>query len=148
MQFTRLTPVPTTANDATAEARSAIQRQLAPGSPSSVFNSYRQIDVQWQAQDIAAVPPRASIPLPAGNMIPTDSTRLVANTAMETFVQRARSCLDCHQNAAIARHATERVLTLNGRTIRQVLLGKSKPVGQGPAYAADYSFVFAAETRR
>ena len=148
LQVTRLTPITTEVNDATADAWGAIQRQLPPGSPGSVFNYYRLIDVQWPAQDIAAVPPRASIPLPAGNMIPTDSTRYVANTTMETFVQQARSCLDCHRNAAIARQAKQRVLTLTGHTIRQVLRGTSKSVGAGPAYASDYSFVFAAETRR
>lgn len=152
VQVTRLTPITAEVDDATARVWGAIQHARAPGSPLSVFNYYRLVDVQWPAQDVAPVPPRARLPLPAQDMIPTDSTRYVANATMETFVQQTRSCLDCHQNAAIARPpaqpvpAPARALTAAG--IRQALRGTTAPGAPTPAYASDYSFVFAAETRR
>ena len=143
MQITRLTPITPEVNDATADAWAAMRRQLPAGGRDSVFNYYRLIDVQWPAQEVPPVAPRARIPLLAADMIPTPDTRYVANTTMETFVQQSRTCLDCHANAAVANPALVTARALSARTIRGLLRG-----GQGAPFASDYAFVFSVRTRR
>lgn len=155
-QTTRLTKISLDVNEATADAWGAIRKQLAPGAPTSVFNYYRLIDVVWPAQDIPPVPPTAKIPLRDDNMMPILDTRFVANTTMETYVQQKESCMDCHVNAAIAQPPLGGSRSLSAANIRAIVKGQStRPVapdgGATPGaslYASDFSFVFAAESRR
>jgi hypothetical protein len=155
-QTTRLTKISLDVNEATADAWAAIRKHVTPGEPTSVFNYYRLIDVVWPAQDIPPVRPYAKIPLRDDNMMPILDTRFVANTTMETFVQQKESCMDCHVNAAIAQRPLDGSRSLSAATIRQIVKGQSaRPVSPdggatpGPSlYAADFSFVFAAETKR
>lgn len=88
----RVTPLERSVN----ELNDQVHRMIRAANPDSVWQHYRLIDVQWPeaGQAITSI---QNVPLPAGGPRPT----ILANATLETYVQR-KSCLDCHQNAAIA----------------------------------------------
>jgi hypothetical protein len=141
MQVTRITPVETTANGVTGYVWG-----LLPAN--SVFNYYRLIDVQWPNQP-SMVAPGSTTPLSRGDIQPPDTTRIVANTTLETFVQNSASCMDCHQYAPIAqpssRTAQRKLLIVPQRAAARAT---APAVSTGAPYASDYSFTFTAETTR
>lgn len=137
MQVTRITPFDSYAYGATASGWSVLPA-------ASVFNYYRLIDVQWPNSS-QRITPGQTAPLPTGDITPASSNRIVANTVLETFVQKSRSCMDCHQYAPIAQKS------VSGR-IRRILVflppAVPLPTGASTSYASDYSFVFSTETDR
>jgi hypothetical protein len=139
MQITRVAPVATSSNTITAHAWA----QLPSG---SVFNYYRLIDVQWPSTP-TDVPPQATVPLSRGNIVPASATFILANTTMETFLQKTYSCIECHQNAAVASAQSQTVSNVGSRLVRRVLVIPAATSGQAP-YASDYSFIFSAETHQ
>jgi|SRR5580658_4099492 hypothetical protein len=146
MQVTRVTPV-----DGTADLVTAYAWSLVPAN--SVVNYYRLIDVQWPSLP-TAIPPQSQTPLTIGGITPSDGTRIVANTTMETYVQTTRSCMDCHRNAPIATPKEVEVFEKNGRDFRLVAVpvpehqaAEATPAAGAP-YAASYSFVFTANTKK
>jgi hypothetical protein len=148
MQITRINRVDNIANSVTAYAWS-----LMP--PKSVFNYYRLINVQWPQAAMASPTPGPGLPVPLtmGNPAPsgagTDPSKpniyqIVANTTMETFVQRgqgAASCMDCHVYASIASPPS----TAQSATGSRKVPGRAAPA---KTYASDYSFIFSAETTK
>jgi hypothetical protein len=137
MQITRINPVGTTANGVTAYVWGMLPAK-------SVFNYYRLVDVQWPRTGIAdpTPGPGLKVPLTMGNPMPKGNaggpTQIVANTTMESFQQNSNSCMDCHVFASIATAPA-------ARGLRKV----TRPGAGAPAaYAADYSFLFLAETKR
>jgi hypothetical protein len=137
MQVTRMVQVESTANLVNAYAWS-----LFPAS--SVYNYYRLIDVQWPSLP-TPIPPQSTTPLTIGGITPSDSTRIVANTTLETYVQTKKSCMDCHQFAPIAQPKNLALFEMNGHQFHEVIV----PAGRTTApYAANYSFVFSASTTK
>jgi hypothetical protein len=145
MQVTRITPVESVANSVTAYAWS-----LFPST--SVYNYYRLIDVQWPGNP-STIAPQSRTPLSAGGIQPPDSTRIMANTSLETFVQQILSCMDCHQGAPIAQQSAA-PLAAGARPVRKVvILPSNRNTAEAAAataapYASDYSFIFVTETDR
>jgi hypothetical protein len=139
MQVTRLTPVESVANSVTGYVWG-----LLPAV--SVFNYYRLIDVQWPNSP-SPVPPQSLTPLSGGDIQPPDAMRIMANTALETYVQNSASCMDCHQNANIAQPSPS--LSAAGvRPVRRVVIAPRRAATATGPYAADYSFIFLTETNR
>ena len=70
--------------------------------------------------------------------------QIVSNTTLESFQQTSASCMDCHANFASI--ASPRLLQASSQGhLRQI----TRVTAAAPnAYASDYSFVFAAETKR
>lgn len=92
-QVLRLTPLPAS----TVQMNSTYQTQLATQSPASVWQYYQLIGVQWPVVPGlgCAAPltmPELALPAPA----------LLADTTLETYMQDASSCMECHVNAATA----------------------------------------------
>ena len=140
VQVTRLTPIGGEADEATADAWGAIARAQAPGAIDSVLRYYRLVDVQWPADDVAPLAPGATAPLGVADLIPAKSTRIVANSTIETFVQSRQTCMDCHAQAAIATPDTVAAALRTPAAVRARL--------RAPQLASDFTFVFAVETRR
>ena len=141
MQITRLTPVDSDANQVTGYAWS-----LLPAD--SVFNYYRLIDVQWPNAP-SLVGPGSTVPLTPGDIRPADSTHIMANTTLKTYMQATNSCMDCHKSAAIAHPSRLTTATIAGRQVRRVKVLQPKAAAStAPSYASDYSFLFSTETVR
>lgn len=146
-QVNRVTPVVSTSNDVNAYVWSLL-------SADSVFNYYRLIDVQWP-NNSTSVKAGSTTPLTTGDITPSDSTRIVANTTLETYVQSKDSCMDCHKYASIAKPAQTDViaafnkLKLAGNKAPRTMLsiGASKDKSE-QSYGAYYSFIFSASTIR
>ncbi len=78
---------------------------------------------------------------------PADQTRIVANSASETYVQTSASCMDCHQSGGIAQKSNQSTLRAGGHEKRRVLVGDvAGAAPQQKSYASDYSFLFATDT--
>lgn len=143
MQITRLTPVEDTANLTNQYAWSLFPAE-------SVFNYYRLIDVQWPNQTTTILPQRR-IPLTTGDITPSSTTRIVANTTMETYVQDSKSCMDCHRSADIAQKGSVSSMMFHGTKTRRIALFPSdvkltdSDTDDNP-YATTYSFIFSADT--
>jgi len=142
MQITRIRPVDATANSVTAYAWS-----LMPAG--SVFNYYRLIDVQFPQTNPSPPPgPGLRVPLTQGNPMPAGAAggpqQIVSNTTLESFQQTSASCMDCHANFASI--ASPGLLQASSQGhLRQI----TRATAAAPnAYASDYSFIFAAETKR
>ncbi|MBE0368604.1 hypothetical protein [Pseudoalteromonas aurantia] len=144
LQVNRVTPVESTANNVNAYAWS-----LLPAN--SVFNYYRLIDVQWP-NNPSTIQAGATPPLTTGDITPSNGTRIVANTTLETFVQNKDSCMDCHKYAATASQTQTAVvdafnkLKLAGSKAPRSLL--STGTANSVSYASYYSFVFSSSTTR
>ena len=138
MQIVRTVPVSPAANAVTSYAWTQMPDH-------SVFKYYRLINVQWP-DDAASVPPGSLVPLSAGGITPPSSSGILANTTTETFMQSSASCMDCHQHAGTAQASGQSFATSAGRSVRSVQVTPQLPFGQSPAYASDYSFLFATET--
>jgi hypothetical protein len=145
MQVTRITPVESVANSVTGYVWS-----LLPAN--SVFNYYRLIDVLWPNSP-STVPPQSVTPLSGGDIQPPDNVRIMANTVLETFVQKTTSCMDCHQNAPIAQKPSAALSATGLRPVRKVVVAPrgspaaARATATAP-YASDYSFIFLTETNR
>ncbi|MEA3061780.1 MAG: hypothetical protein QOJ94_1561 [Sphingomonadales bacterium] len=139
MQVTRLNPVDDTANTVTGYVWGLLARQA----PSSVFNYYRLINVQWPKKSVR-LQAQSRLPLPMGDPVPAGAKggkgQIVANTSLETFQQSSASCMDCHANYASI--ATPKLLQTGGNGLRLITRQSAG------AYASDYSFIFGAETKR
>ncbi|WP_052262237.1 hypothetical protein [Pseudoalteromonas luteoviolacea] len=147
LQVNRVTPVESTANSINAYAWSLL-------SANSVFNYYRLIDVQWP-NNPTTIGKDATTPLTTGDITPSNGTRIVANTTMETFVQNKDSCMDCHKYAATATQSQTAViaafnkLKLAGSKAPRAMLSTSNGKNANSAsYASYYSFVFSSSTTR
>jgi hypothetical protein len=144
MQVTRITPVEQVANSVTQYAWSLLPND-------SVFNYYRLIDVLWPNSP-STVPPQSRTPLSGGDIQPPDNSRIVANTTLETFVQKQLNCMDCHQYAPIALKPPPGLHSVRPASRIVIPLrrdGSAAPVPPAPSpYASDYSFVFKSETSR
>jgi hypothetical protein len=140
MQVTRMVQVESTANLVNAYAWS-----LLPAN--SVYNYYRLIDVQWPSLP-TPIPPQSTTPLTIGGITPSDATRIVANTTLETYVQSSSSCMDCHQYAPIAQPKNTALVEKNGRQFHEMFVpaGRADAAAAAAPYAASYSFVFSANT--
>lgn len=148
MQITRIRPVAyrgaeaSAANKATAYAWSL----LAGQAPNSVFNYYRLIGVQWPTAALSIPPPGQRLPLPMGSPTPKGSVgganQILANTTLESFQQKSNSCMDCHANYAQIYYKNLQSSGPGG--LRR--LPRTAPT-EG-LFAADYSFIFATETKR
>jgi hypothetical protein len=136
MQITRVTPVRDEPNQVSAWAWGQMSAR-------SVFKYYRLIDVQWPSNP-TRIPPQAPTPLSAGGITPAPDSYIVANTTMETFVQTTKACMTCHMNAPIAQPKAQTFTGPANHLTRHVRLQASDGP---PPYAANYSFVFASETR-
>ncbi len=167
-QVGRTTPSEANANQANAWIWSVLAQQA----PNSVFQYYRLIDVQWPADPqppaltagqlvpqtiVGGGNTAAGQPALPTNIVPslyaTDkTTRVIANTTMETYVQAGSptaqdgplTCVDCHAFAGIA-GGTGRVIsipTIDSAT-RQPFL--PIPIPQGN-FLATFSFIFSQET--
>jgi len=136
MQVVRSTPVQSLPNTITSYAWSQL-----PGK--SVFGYYRLIDVQWPSQP-SQIRPGATVALPQGAIQPASSTRIVANSTMETFVQTQLACMDCHRSAPVAQQAPQRTLRAGVHPVRRL---RSTGASGQAAYAADYSFIYASDTQ-
>jgi hypothetical protein len=142
MQITRINPVGSPANDVTAYVWSLLPAK-------SVFNYYRLVNVQWPQLGTPNPPPGPGlrVPLTMGKPLPAGSVggpgQIVANTTAESFQQTSNSCMDCHVFASIATPTLLQTTAPGG--VRKV--AKLGADGQ-PHYAADYSFIFMAETKK
>ena len=136
MQITRVTPVRDEPNQVSAWAWGQMSAR-------SVFKYYRLIEVQWPSNP-TRIPPQAPTPLSAGGITPAPDSYIVANTTMETFVQTTKACMTCHMNAPIAQPKAQTFTGPANHLTRHVRLQASDGP---PPYAANYSFVFASETR-
>lgn len=141
MQITRINPVGETANSVTAWFWS-----LLP--PTSVYNYYRLIDVQWPQNPGDPLGPKQTVPLPMGSPTPAGSAggtgQILSNTTLESFQQKSAACMDCHVFAQIAPLPTPTPTGTPGG-LRKL----AKPVAGGPpVYSSDYSFLFVTETKR
>ncbi|HEX8623748.1 MAG TPA: hypothetical protein VF782_01580 [Allosphingosinicella sp.] len=144
MQITRVTPVDAAANSATAYAWSLLPAK-------SVFNYYRLIGVQWPTGRLAVPKPGQRLPLPMGDPMPKGKaggvSQILANTTLESFQQTTHACMDCHANFASIASQPSAALR-SGATGQLRRAPATVPTaGQAP-YAADYSFIFATETKR
>lgn len=142
MQITRINPVGEPANSVTAYVWSLLPAK-------SVFNYYRLVNVQWPQANIGTPPgPRLRVPLTMGNPTPKGAAggpgQIVANTTAESFQQKANSCMDCHVFASIA---SPSLLQAAAPGALRKVTKTTGPEGLAP-YAADYSFIFLAETKR
>lgn len=137
MEVTRITPVELVANSVTGYVWA-----LLPSA--SVFNYYRLVDVQWP-QSPSPVPPQSVTPNSGGDIQPPDTVRIMANTSLETFVQKSASCMDCHQQASVAQHSASASAVGGVHPVRKVVIAPRRAAASAP-YASDYSFIFLTET--
>jgi hypothetical protein len=120
IQVTRVTPVDQVANSITGAAWGLMPSQ-------SVFNYYRLINVMWGTNPVT-VPPQSVTPLPDGNISPSPNVGIVANTTLETYVQRTDNCMMCHKKAAISYFPN--------------------PNSPTPSFASNYSFIYSIFTSK
>lgn len=106
--------------------------------PRSVYKHYQLVDMFWPGMSPKVPAPRATVPLTAAGMIPTN--RPVANTTLETYVQNS-VCLDCHAFATVA---TPAPLSAMRNAKRVIVIGGRHGLGAtaGSSLASDYSFIF------
>ena len=147
MQVTRLVPVNSDANAVNQYVWSLLPED-------SVFNYYRLIDVQWP-NNPQPVQAGATTPLTNGDITPRDSTRIVANTTLETFVQDSKGCMDCHQYASIANKTQTAVVAISReanvlgiKAPRTLLPLTSLTKNNSAPFGSYYSFIFAAKTSK
>ena len=91
--------------------------------PSSVWQYYKLVNVQWPLNPIQL----SSLPAPVAQPLPTDTpnTTTLANAVLETFMQQSgTSCIGCHIIARVSQNQSTK---------------KTPP----PQNATSYSFVFA-----
>lgn len=146
IQTTRIVAVDTIANNVTGGVWSMLPEK-------SVFNYYRLINVQWPQQS-TPVPPGAIVCksgqtsvncVPAGNITPSANSGIVANTTLETYQQSSNACMNCHQNAPIARQKAQKLRLLGDHKLaRRVEI--ASPSQNGAIYSSDYTFVFSQNT--
>jgi hypothetical protein len=148
MQATRVVTVDTIANTVTGGVWSMLPTK-------SVFNYYCLINVQWPQQS-TPVPSGAIVCrngqtsvdcVPAGNITPSKNAGIVANTTLETYQQTSNACMNCHQNAPIARQKAQKLRLLGDHTLaRRVEIAAPSPGAN--IYSSDYTFVFSQNTVR
>jgi hypothetical protein len=128
-QAVRLAPVPSNSTNNVGCLNEAAWAAIKSANPDSVFLNYRLISVLWPGQSQTYTTPMKA-PLAQGN--PQPQAYKVANTTLETYVQQALSCLDCHTYAPVAPTVA---------TNAPIKISKNASPGSGAKYAADYSFL-------
>jgi cytochrome c len=102
-QVTRLTPIPSSDPDCekTTEAVDNVQalnRAVQKGLGDTIWRHYELIGTQWPVR-----PKRADkTPATVFEVLPT----LLANTTLETYIQKTSSCMGCHAMARTTRPGT------------------------------------------
>jgi len=129
-QIVRIAAVPYNSTNNVGCLNEAAWAAIKSVNPDSVFLNYRLISVQWPGQSQTYTTP-AQTPLTQGN--PQPQAYKVSNTTMETYVQQALSCLDCHSFAQVAPLVAGKA---------PIKISKSTSSGPGSKPAADYSFLF------
>jgi hypothetical protein len=104
-QVTRNRAISNNSTDPVVATNTAAQALLTASNPTTVFQYYELIDVLWSTspQDNYTNQPNQpgpAAPLSMSGATPDASTLPVANTTMETYVQRL-TCLTCHVNATV-----------------------------------------------
>jgi hypothetical protein len=101
VQVVRANPISNTTFNDIAGLNQWVWNMIHENNPKSVFSNYQLVDVLW-ANAPTAVPAAAAVPLTAGNPLPNPAIHKVVNTTLETYLQNASTCLDCHTKAAIS----------------------------------------------
>jgi hypothetical protein len=138
MQVARVHPISSNNSDNVAGLNEAMWNLIRSSNPHSVFLNYQLVDVLWPNQS-TTIPAASLIPLTQGDPQPNPSLRPVANTSLETYIQKA-TCLDCHDAAPIAKVVEPAVL----RILKPRRRGpaSASTTASPPIYASDYSFLF------
>jgi hypothetical protein len=129
-QAVRIAPVPYNSTNNVGCLNEAAWAAIGSANPDSVFLNYRLISVLWPGQSQTYTKP-VKAPLTQGN--PQPQAYKVSNTTLETYVQQALSCLDCHTYAPVAPLAASNA---------PIKISKNAAPGSGAKFAADYSFLF------
>jgi hypothetical protein len=104
-QVTRNRPISNNSTDPVVATNTAARAMFTASNPKTVFQYYELIDVLWSTspQDNYNNQPNQPgpvAPLSMSGATPDASALPVANTTMETYVQRL-TCLTCHVNATV-----------------------------------------------
>lgn len=129
-QVVRLAAVPYNSTNNVGCLNEAAWKAIQQANPDSVYLHYRLISVLWPGQSQTYTGPNKA-PLTQGN--PQPQAYKVANTTMETYVQQALSCLDCHTYGGVAPLAVAEN--------QPIKISKQAAPGSGAKNAADYSFL-------
>lgn len=98
VQTTRVVNMP----DDVIDLNLSVQEQIRKQNSDSVFQYYQLVNVLWQrSPDAGNDLPGLKTPLQFNSIASSGPNSPVANTTMETYIQR-RNCTDCHKRAAIA----------------------------------------------
>jgi hypothetical protein len=136
IQVVRENPIDSGGGNDVAGLNAAMWKLIGGANPKSVFLNYELVNTLWPNSP-ATIPPGSRVPLTEGDPQPPQTTEMVANTTLETYVQNTLTCLDCHASAAIASEEAE-VLSV----LRPPKPGASSPSASPAApYASDYSFL-------
>lgn len=138
IQVARVHPISSNVSDNVAGLNQAMWNLIAASNPSSVFLNYQLVDVLWPNNN-TMIPPAATIPLTQGDPQPDPTLRPVANTSLETYIQKA-TCLDCHASAPISSAQAQSVLRIPKP--RRTGAASAPRTTSSPTYASDYSFLF------
>ena len=125
IQVVRTQPISSTTVNDIAALNDRVWDTIGEANPDSVFLNYQLVNVLWPNVN-SPIQRGAVVPLPSGS--PQPPNQRVANTTMETYHQNL-SCLDCHQDAAIA-------------SVSNSKLSISNQAENAPQKASDYSFLF------
>lgn len=127
-QVIRLYPIPADNINNVGCLNQAVQKMIATANPKSVFQYYRLVNLLWPSNNQTLRGPQRT-PVTKGDPQPNTP---VANTTLETYVQRTLSCLDCHAFAPAASVST------NTPTVK---ITKATAPGPSSPFSADYSFL-------
>jgi hypothetical protein len=131
-------PINSSPTDNVAALNQAMWKLIGASNPDSVFLNYQLVDVLWPNAS-TTVYPASTIPLPKGDPQPVPNQRPVANTSLETYIQKL-TCLDCHIDAPISSAQAKPVLQI--LTARAEESASTTTTTTTPIYASDYSFLF------
>ena len=129
VQVARSVAIPQEVQDLNA----AVQAMIASANADSTFQYYELVNVLWPKSPAPPFTSQSGVPpLQAPSMTSAGPNSPVANTTMETYVQRL-NCTGCHTGAHVAVAQADTAACA------------AKPV-QEPCYASDYSFLFQTAT--
>ena len=123
VQVSRVTPIQDSGDNQVVTLNQQVHAMIrAQARPDSVWQNYQLIGALWSGAPVDENLPGsrpATERLAVSGMRPSPSAQPIANTMLETYIQRF-TCVDCHRGAQI-----------------------SGAGGHGiPAYTSDYSFTF------
>lgn len=74
--------------------------------PNSVWQYYQLVDVMWSQGPQSGLKPASNVPFPLNKALMTSGANILANTTMESYVQK-QTCTSCHVYSTIAADSTD-----------------------------------------